>query len=296
MAAIGADPLELAHRATPVLLDGALGTELERRGVDTASTLWSAAALDTAPAVVEQIHRDYVAAGADVLVANTFRANPRTLHHPGRLADGPELCRRAVAFARAAATERTVVAASVGPAADCYRPELTPSHAELRDEHVRLATWLRDARPDLLWIETIATVREARAASDAARGARLPFTVSFITREDGRLLGGESLESAVAAISDHGPLAIGLNCIPPDGATAALQHLRRLTALPIAVYAHIGNVRPLPGWSYAQRDVTPARYAAYAAGWRDLGANIIGGCCGTTPAHVRALANLWGPA
>ncbi len=279
------------HHA-PLLLDGATGTELERRGAGGPPPLWSAAALLTAPAIVQQIHADYVAAGADILVADTFRTNPRTLRRAGLYDRGRALNRLAVALARAAAKnaphQPVWVAASVAPVEDCYRPDLVPSDDELEHEHAELLDWLAAAGPDLLWLETMNTAREARIAAAAAAIRNLPLAASFVVAEDGRLLGGDTLEEAVQAVEPLQPLALGLNCIPPRGATALLPRLRHATGRPLAVYAHVNNVRPIRGWSYAQ-SVGPEEYAAYAAQWISAGASIVGGCCGTQPAHIRAI-------
>jgi S-methylmethionine-dependent homocysteine/selenocysteine methylase len=277
----------------PLLLDGALGTELERRGVlRNPGPLWSAAALLEAPAAVRAVHADYVAAGAELLVANTFRTNPRTLRRAGWSARGPALNRLAVELARAAAMEasRPVwVAASVAPVEDCYCPERVPDDATLREEHLEFANWLAAAAPDLLWIETIGTVREARCAAEAAVRVNLPFAISFILREDGELLGGESLSTAVDAVREFGPLACGLNCMPPGGLGPALARLRQLApAVPLAAYAHINNTHPLRGWSYAE-SMEPGPYANACGQWITLGAQLVGGCCGTTPAHTAAV-------
>ncbi len=279
----------------PLLLDGALGTELERRGVRTPAPLWSAAALRTHAALLAQIHREYVAAGADILVANTFRCNPRALRRGGLHSSGADLCKLAVELARGAAetaARRVWVAASIGPVEDCYRPDLTPSDAALRDEHALLVEWLCAARPDLLWIETIGTLREALAACAAAHAARQPFVISFVMRQDGCLLAGDGLRETLQRIEPFAPLALGVNCIPPSGLTSALAALRAATARPIAAYAHIDNAEPLPGWDFSQR-CAAAEYADFARQWLAAGARIVGGCCGTTPAHIAALAQLW---
>lgn len=281
----------------PLVLDGANGTELERRRVLCPPPLWSAAALRDQPRVVADVHREYAGAGAQIITANTFRTNPRALQTAGLIADGAALNAAAVGLAREATAGRTLalIAASVAPVEDCYQPERTPDVATLTTEHEQMAEWLAAAAPDLVWIETMGTIREAQAAASAARLYRLPLAVSFALREDGMLLGGESLEEAVAAVEVYDPLAIGLNCVPPDGVTAHLPRLRRCTQRGVAVYAHVGNPRPTPGWSYAQVEVPPERYAEYARQWRTMGANIIGGCCGTTPAHIAAVAATLNP-
>jgi enediyne biosynthesis protein CalE2 len=180
------------------------------------------------------------------------------------------------------------IAASVAPVEDCYRPDLVPDEHSLADEHGRMMTWLADAAVDLIWIETMNTVREATAAAHAAKRAGLPFVVSFVVREKGNLLSGESLEDAVHAVAPYDPTAIGLNCIPPNGVTRNLSRLRSATPRPLFAYAHLGNPEPITGWSFSQ-DVDPETYAIEASKWIDQGARIVGGCCGTTPAHVKAL-------
>jgi len=275
-----------------LVLDGATGTELERRGLDTAAPLWSANALLNAPDVVLAIHREYVEAGAEIVVANTFRTNPRTLQRAGRLADGAALNVMAVELARrASGRSGALVAASVAPVEDCYSPERVPSTAALQQEHEQMAIWLQRAGPDLVWIETMNTASEARIAAQAASRAGFAFAVSFVVRENGHLLSGEPLERAVAAIEGLEPLAIGVNCVPARGVAGVLRELRRLTHRPLVAYGHIGNPKPIPGWSYAH-DATPEQYADCARAWLELGVTVVGGCCGTTPAHIRAVRAL----
>jgi len=289
--ALSASEVTAHIKSRLLVLDGATGTELERRGVCAAPPLWSAAALLTAPQVVEQVHRDYVAAGADILVANTFRTNPRTLRSAGCARPGALLNRLAVDLARRAsqATSRPViVAASVGPVEDCYHPERVPSTDVLRAEHAEMMDWLVEARPDLIWIETMNTLREACIAAQCAAERGLPAVVSFVTRQSGELLSGEPLSEAVAAVAALGPLAIGLNCIPPCGVSGLLERLRVSLDGALAAYAHINNPVPISGWNYSQ-SMGPEEYGGYVRQWLERGATIVGGCCGTTPAHIEAV-------
>lgn len=278
--------------AGPLVLDGAMGTRLEALGIPAPAPLWSAAALETRPDIVRAVHREYASAGARILVANTFRTNPRTLRRAGRNADGVRLNRLAVDLARSAAVDAAQpvwTAASVAPVEDCYRPDLTPDEHTLRREHAEMMRWLVESTAQIAWIETIGTQREAVAAASAAHDAGLPFAVSFITREDGRLLSGERLEDAIDEITAARPLAIGVNCIPPAGIRAVLQRCAACTNFPLTAYGHLSGGEPLPGWSCTGR-ASPDEYADLAQEWFACGAKIIGGCCGTTADHIRALS------
>ncbi|TWT40973.1 Homocysteine S-methyltransferase [Phycisphaerae bacterium RAS1] len=278
------------------LLDGAMGTELERRGVACPPPLWSAAALTAAPDAVRQIHVAYLKAGADILTANTFRTNPRTLAACGRSEEGATLTRLAVELARQAARDAqrdVLIAASVAPAADCYRPDLAADDATLHREHSQMAAWVLAAGADLAWIETMNTAREAAIAAACCAAAGLSLSISFVLREDGGLLGGDAIEDALAGVEPFEPLCVGLNCGPPTGITRHLPRLRRATHRPIAVYGHINNLTPTPGWRLAQA-MSPRAYAAVAQRWINEGAAIVGGCCGTTPEHISAMTQVAG--
>ena len=272
--------------ARPILLDGATGTELERRGVRCELPLWSAHALLAAPALVERVHSEYVEAGAEIVTANTFRTQARTLARAGLAARTEELTTRAVALARTAAGERAFVAGSMPTLEDCWRPDLTPNDAALDREHRAHAMLLVSAGADLILVETMNTIREAVAAARAAIATSLPVCVSFACDERARLLSGEPLERALAAVLSLGPAVVGVNCLPPAHVPPALAVLRA-TRRAFAVYANLGAPRAGGGRTH---DATPAAFAAEARRWIDAGARIVGGCCGTTPDHVRAIA------
>lgn len=273
----------------PLLLDGATGTELERRRVPCGLPLWSAHALARAPEVLEAIHRDYVDAGADVLTANTFRTHARSLAAGGMAGRAREWTELAVAIARvaAAAAEREVfVLGSAAPLEDCYRPDLVPAQRELVREHRAHAEHLARAGVDAVLVETMNSAREARVAAQAAAACGLPVVVSFVCGGGARLLSGEPLEQALAAVAPPGPAALGVNCLPPRDVPACLEVLAR-AGTPFAVYANLGA----PGGPGAARldDCTAEQFAAQATVWLERGARLVGGCCGTGPDHIRAL-------
>lgn len=282
-----------------VLLDGAMGTELTRRGIDTSLPLWSAIALDTAPDVVRAIHIDYLRAGARVITTNTFRTNLRALARAGIAGRARELTLQAVELAEAAVAESGAeraavrIAGSIAPVEDCYSPNLVPSDAELAHEHAALARNLAEAGVDLMLVETHNTIREAVAAAGAARATGKPLWVSFTLDARDRLLSGEALADAVAAVLPFAPEAVLVNCIPVAQVDSALRALRYATPRDVAVgaYGNVGHVDDAVGWTLTDA-VSPAAYAAAARGWRALGAEIIGGCCGTTPEHIHALSRV----
>jgi len=276
----------------PLLLDAAMGTELQRRETDTSLPLWSARALIVDPEVVWTIHGDEVAAGADILTANTFRTHARSLARGGAGERAAELSALAVHLAHqaAAAPGREVfVAGSLSPLEDCYRPDLVPDDAALEREHGAQARFLAAAGVDLLIAETHNTVREAVAAARAARETGLPYVVSMVTDGSGRLLSGEPLSAVAEALRPFEPDALGVNCVPAGKLAGDLAVLA--AAAPgrtLAAYANLGLPAEGPGWQFTD-ELGPEDYGREASRWLGFGARIVGGCCGTTPAHTRAL-------
>ena len=276
----------------PWLLDGATGTELERRGVASALPLWSAHALLAAPDVVRDIHRDYARAAADALTANTFRTQARALAHVGLDARASELTALAVRLARegarAGGREDALVLGSAPPLEDCYRPDRVPDDASLAREHAAHARNLVRAGTDAILIETMNSAREAEAALRAAREAGAQALVSFVCASGARLLSGETLAAAIERVAPLAPLAVGVNCAPWTELAACLPTLRA-AGLPFFAYGNLGA--PL-ACGRRTHEASPREVAAHAASWVAAGAAAIGGCCGTTPAHVAALARL----
>lgn len=290
----------------PLLLDAAMGTDLDRRGVTTTLPLWSALGLTERPDVVRAIHLDNLRAGADLITTNTFRTIPRTLAAAGLdPAQADRLTRLAVQIAHEARAEAgrpaALVAGSLAPLEDCYSPGLAPEFGVALAEHRAQVSRLAAAGVDLLLVETMPTATEAEAAVIAARETGLAATVGFVCElgepslpggeRHVRLLSGETLAVAVARVLPHRPAAILVNCAAAPVVAAALVELSRLTDLPTGGYANVGVVDPITGWA-ADPSVTPARYAEAAGEWLRLGARLIGGCCGTTPAHTAALRRL----
>lgn len=277
---------------SPILLDGATGTELERRGFALNRSGWSARAIDEAPELLESIHRDYVDAGAHIITANTFRLHRRNLATWGRADDQRRMVNGAIALARKAAAGRSLVAASLAPLGDCYSPDEVPDIPRLEREHHELATELARAGADLILIETMVAGVETLAAAHAAASTGLPFIVSFVTGPAGRLLSGENLSDALPQLLTHKPAAVGINCVTARHAEETLPTLLKTAGpTPCGIYANTGERAPDGSWRVTTAS-EPAVYAGLVQSWMSRGVKLIGGCCGTTPAHIAAMQKL----
>lgn len=280
--------------AKRLLLDGATGTELNRRGVDTGLPLWSATALttDAGVNVLRQVHLDYLNAGADIITTNTFRTNRRALADTRLSAH--ELTARAVVTAKEAVAEfgqPTLIAGSLSTLEDCYRPDLVPSNSECRLEHDERIEHLVESGVDLLLIETMNSIREAAIAARIATATGLPTWVTFVCGSNGLILSGESLTQAADIILPLGVTALGVNCMPAHTLALPLAELRTVCgdSFPLVAYGNIGYVDDEQGW--VNTDCTdPVGYRQQALTWP---AQIIGACCGSTPEHIRQLKQSW---
>lgn len=289
----------LKERNLPAVLDGAMGTELERRGSDTGLPLWSSRALMVSPGLVRCVHDDYIEAGADIITTNTFRTTRRTFHRAGVPDRSEELTALAVNLAKESVAghpgKAVLIAGSMAPLEDCYRPDIVPPDEALRVEHTEHAGRLAEAGVDFLILETMGTLREAVAAACAARMTGLEFIVSFLCNKEGTLYGGEPLEEAVHRVAELSPAALSLNCSSPrimgrhiKNLITALRGIPRGDTIPLCAYANVG----IPGGEQTEhffRDVDPAEYADFARSWVGEGVSIVGGCCGTTPEYITAL-------
>ena len=286
--------LEQLSALAPILLDGATGTELERRGVDTGLPLWSANALlsNAGTQVLEEIHVDYLNAGATILTTNTFRTHRRALAPSGNAHRAGEMTTRAVEVARAAIAKTPgdgprFVAGSISTLEDCYRPDRVPPDSQCRTEHSERLHHLIESGVDLILIETMNSIREASIAARLAASSGTPVIVSFVCAADGRILSGETLAEAAIQLLPTGVAAIGVNCTAVEHMHKPLAELSTATrgSFPLVAYANIGHADDTIGWVNTN-SISPQEYARAAAKWP---ARIIGGCCGTGPAHIAAL-------
>lgn len=278
-----------------ILMGGAMGTELQRRGYETKLPLWSAGANLDAPDLVIQIHADYLEAGADMCVTNTFRTTPRTYEKLG----APELARKslkaAVDCAKAAKAQfkgRDIfIAGSFATLEDCYEPDLVPDEPALTREHEEQAQWLAAEGVDFMLPETINSLREAIVMARAASNTGLPFIISFVVRDNGDLFDGTSLKEAIDKTDFKGRVGVSINCRPIDTLNNALPVLCENYSGFKGIYANgIGHPDDDLGWIFEENADSLEKYTSAAKAWKKSGCGMIGGCCGTTPAYIKTLA------
>ncbi|MEQ2457268.1 homocysteine S-methyltransferase family protein [Flavonifractor hominis] len=275
---------ELGRRV--LICDGAMGTMLQAAGLPAGREpeLWNL----EQPALIQQLHGRYLAAGADIITTNTFGANAVKLAgHPVE-----EIAAAGVRLARAAVEQagHGYVALDVGPTGRLLQPAGDLSFEEAVAAYAPAIRAGAEAGADLVLIETMSDLYEAKAAVIAAKeNCTLPIFVTVALDERGRLLTGGDIPAAVALLEGLGVDALGLNCgLGPQQMAALFPTLCQYASLPILLQPNAGLPECTDGCTHFH--VTPEQFAGQMAQFARDGAWIVGGCCGTTPEHIRAMA------
>lgn len=272
----------------PIVTDGAWGTQLQARGlpVGVCPDGWNL----TQPGKVEEVAAAYVAAGSRVILTNTFGANRIRLAE-FELADlTVKINQEGAAISKKAAGKQALVFASIGPTGKMLvAGDVTTD--ELRAAFTEQAQALKAGGADALVIETMAELEEAQIALDAAKTTGLPVVVSMTFDTGGRTMMGVTPDQAARHFTTAGADVIGSNC--GNGIAAFIpicKELRAATSLPIWIKANAGQPEYVDGKIVYR--ITPKEFAAYVPAVRAAGANFIGGCCGTSPEHLRAVTKI----
>jgi homocysteine S-methyltransferase len=288
------------------VLDGGMASELEYLGADINGPLWSAHVLEDSPQKIVAVHRSYIEAGADVIETASYQVSRMGYAEVGldpARADAALL--HSVALARQAAAaypdHRVLIAASLGPYGAAlhngaeYHGNYTCTFADLIEFHADRIAVLSKAggreAPDLLAFETLPSLAEAEAIGQAlAPHPELAAWFTFTCPDREHVAHGELLSQCAKAVAAFPQtVAVGVNCTHPRLISALIAELHAASDKPIVVYPNSGE-----GWDAQARCWTgssdPAVYGSKAAEWRAAGAQIIGGCCRTRPAHIREVA------
>lgn len=290
------------------IIDGGLASELEYLGARIDGPLWSAHVLEDEPDKVAAVHRAYIAAGSQCIATCSYQVSRMGYAEVGlspERADAALL--RSVELARSVVAEfpgrRVLVAGSLGPYGaalhngaeytgdyDCSYGDLVRFHRERIEVFARA---MGPEAPDLLAFETFPSLEEVRAVGEAlAAWPRLQAWFSFSCRDEKHVSHGEPIAECAALVAKFPQtVAIGVNCVPPSWLASLIAELRSASDKPVLVYPNSGE-----GWDAAARSWTgktdPSEFGAGAMEWFAAGAEIVGGCCRTRPAHIQEVARV----
>lgn len=273
----------------PLILDGATGSLLMERGMPSGvcTEQW----VLEHPEILQQIQREYAAAGSNIVYAPTFGANRIKLAQYGLGDQVAEINRRLVEISREAVGSEVMVAGDLAPTGKFIPPVGELSFEEMVSVYTEQAEALEAAGVDLFVVETIMTLPDARAAVLAISSvSRKPVFVTFTVDEHGKTLTGTDVQAAMVTMEAMGVTAFGLNC--SSGSDTMLMHLQKLTehtALPLIAKPNAGMPETVNGKTIYH--CPPEEFIAHIGALSHAGVQIFGGCCGTTPAHIAALAD-----
>ena len=279
-----------------LILDGAMGTELERREVPMDDVAWDAAALATHPDLVREVHEDYIKAGADVIITNTFATARHVLEPAGMGGQFRELNNRAVTLAKEArenvADGSVFIAGSISTMSAHDDHSYEPRAEKARDNYQEQAEVLAESGVDVIALEMMRDLEQTSYAVEAAVATRLPVWVGFSckTTDEGTVVlwdGNHTLTEALEQIPPLGASVVSIMHTLTEDTPPALREVTSRWSGPVGAYPHSGEFI-MPNWQFIDM-VSPEDFTTQAQGWLGMGVQLIGGCCGIGPEHIRIL-------
>ena len=275
------------------LLDGAMGSEFINRGFPLPNHIWSAKMNLEAQEIVNQIHTEYVTAGSNYLTTNTFRTTPRAYAKTGlSLSDATLIAERslknAVKLAKDASDSKSFILGSIAPLEDCYTPNLFPSQIKAHTEFKQLTQWFNEADIDIFLIETMNSLIETEICIKEAEKHNKPIWVSYVLKNNKHLLSGESLLDALILLDKYKIDCVLINCNPVNRTGNTLELLSDNWKNRWGIYPNLGIGEPSRDGNI--KDLfSDDQFLSVSKNAIALGATLIGGCCGSTPKHIRLL-------
>ena len=274
-----------------LLCDGSMGALLSSMGYATPCPDELAI---SRPEIIRSIHKSYLDAGADILIADCFGSTEPVLNHKGHFGRSAEFTRAAVLLAKEVAEDHALVACDMGPTGEFMIPVGAHTFDEVFSWYFEQAKAAKESGADFAFLETHTDLAECRAACLAAREAGLEVIASCTVNEKSRLLTGASIQAFAVSLTAAGATALGLNCsLGPDQLLNSVKLLRSVSSLPLAVQPNAGLPVTAADGSVSY-PFTPENMEKGMCRIVEAGASIIGGCCGTRPEHIRRLKSLCG--
>ena len=293
---------DLAERFSdprPIILDGAVSTELQRLGVPMSADTWSGLAAITHPDILRELHVEYLRAGAEVIIANTYATAPQHVAEAGYGDRAREINLRSAELALEAREAAADGPAWVAGSLSLMAPGFSAANRQTPLEHAeglrKQAEWLAEAGVDLLVLEMLRDIDWSGAAVDAALSIGLPVWSGFscVVDESGTLMTqgrvGEPvpLKDALRAVTGRGETLVAVMHSEIGHTGPGLECARRVCEAPLGAWPNCGSIEP-PNWQF-RNVVTPGEFAEVAARWVEDGVKVVGGCCGLGPDHIRAM-------
>jgi len=269
----------------PLVLDGAMGSYIQQKGLLTDDVLWTTNINHNNPDLILKTHLEYIDAGADIITTNTFRTNPASLSKAG-ISNAAEYVKEAVDLAKQASMGRKVfTAGSNAPAEDCYQKERTLGKNELEENHKYHIDLLIDSGVDFVLNETQSHLDELRIICDHCDRNNIPSVICLYVLDTLKILSGESLESVLVFLHNHNVLAVGLNCISPNTFLKIIGSIE----LPKqwGFYLNCGSGQPTD--KIINCGIQPDEYLETVKKSMLYKPSFIGSCCGSNPSHTQKI-------
>lgn len=292
--------LQRLHDGETILIDGGTGTEVERHGVPKLKDAWNGGAALSHPEILQRVHRDYIQAGAEIVISNTFATSRHALRDAGEEENFVAYNRRGVELACAARAEAGADQILVAGGISFWSwSERHPGLEALTTAATEQAQIMRDAGADLIMLEMMIDIRRMRALLEGVKAVGLPVWVGFTcggfdqkaydTGALPTLRNGDLLADAIAALADYDVDAITIMHTDVNLIDRCLDVVRISWDKPYGAYAHSGDYNAAGDWLFTGV-IDAGDYAAAAQRWLANGAQIVGGCCGIGPEHITHLA------
>ena len=278
----------------PLLLDGAMGTELINRGTDLPLPIWSADANLTHPEIVKEIHFEYIQAGAELITTNTFRTTTWTYrkagYTPARARErAKDSLYKAVECAQSAAGETVKVAGSITSLEDCYSPEKFPGKTAAEDIYGETTEWMVDAGLNFILFETMGNIQEITIALETARGFDNGVWLSLIMKNGDHILDGTPIQDVISLINGFEVDCLLNNCNQLDTTLRCINHFENDWKGMWGTYPNLGKT----DFENDYFDIIDE--SNFSAGMKSIlmkDPGVIGVCCGSTPQHIRKIKTL----
>ena len=275
----------------PLILDGAMGTELIRYGLDLPLPLWSADINLTHPESVQQVHDNYIAAGSDVITTNTFRTTPWTYRKAGYTSlRASERARdsllKAVELARKSSIDRVRIAGSITTVEDCYKPKLYPGKTAVEDTYGTVLEWFLETDIDLILFETMGNLEEIKIAMGLSSNLMQERWLSLILHDENHLLDGTRLESVFDFLDEEDTSVLLFNCNKIETTLDALHSIDQKFSGSWGVFPNLGIA------NFENHYFEILDNSKFEAGIKEilyLEPDVIGVCCGSTPRHIELI-------